>query len=281
MLSLIAHDPSKRLNASQALCHPYFWPSSQRLAYLDDVANKLDRLRPKLDQLAVSAATAAESDDSSLVNTKSRSGSKASRALCDYNINGKSDQCKSTSYYSGGEPIMSKKRADYWHWGDVVHPQLLASVGRHRTYDLCSLPDLLRFLRNFNQHFADQTFDAIAVLRHPTLESTLEIQHVTSSMLKKKAEFPGPGPNLVEPSVVEEHNPDSARSSALNQQKVSPTAMNGRHAANEELDEIKMAEWRASVLSSTAKQRAVIEAYVSRLFPSLVVDLWSALGTDF
>lgn len=287
VLSLIAHDPSKRLNASQALGHPYFWPSSQRLSYLDDVANKLDRLRPKLDQLAVSAAAAAARvEDSSGQDAKSRSIRKGS---CSSGIsvnNSTADstnaRSKSTSNGADSEARMKKERAGYWQWGDVVHPQLLTSVGRHRSYDTCSLPDLLRFLRNFNQHFADQTSDAIAVLKCKTLKSASasEIQHQTVSMLKK-TEVVEEKRTQMDPSKEEKRHHDSVNLGTRNHQKLSPTAMDLRPAANDGSGELEMAEWRASVLSSTAKQRAVIEAYVSHLFPSLVVDLWSALGTEF
>jgi hypothetical protein len=221
--------------------------------------------------------------------------------------------------------------AEYWRWGDAVDPRLLASLGRHRGYDLCSLPDLLRFVRNLNQHFADQTPDAIAVLRqnksvtHEVLPPLASVPPVASAAAASAAHpsVDAPLASIAEASASEAPGRDEivgklreaaangdavllraavagaeaaglAHEASLGRRRLAhllasddradslgATAANQKGDAAGAAEEEELALWRASVLRSTAKQRGAIEAYVTRLFPSLVMDLWQELGTDF
>jgi len=54
-------------------------------------------------------------------------------------------------------------------WVSAVDPRLVASVGRFRGYDGASASDLLRFIRNLDQHFTDQTDQGLLVLRDSLL----------------------------------------------------------------------------------------------------------------
>ena len=284
MLSLIAHEPSKRLTAAQALRHPYFWPPRRRLAFLDDVANKLDRLRPQIENIARCAAHTA-------------------------------DKKKST-----------RNTGMYWQWGDSIDPRLLSSLERYRKYDRASLPDLLRLVRNLDQHFGDQTHEALAVLhgatsiqRPPTisipannaLEASISVleRSVTSTIAEgrltsaetatevssrdevvgklREAAAAGNAAQL-RSAVAEAEASGLAHEAGLGRRRLarlseecdSPTRPNMSGGKNESVGSSE-AQWRAAVLGSTAKQRDAIEAYITGLYPSLVVDLWHDLGSDF
>jgi len=135
---MVAHQSTSRPPIATIMSHPYLWPSHKRLAYLEEVGNKLDRLKSRIESVKLQPSKS-----------------------------------------SNTTPV---------DWTLCIDQRLYRSLTRFRSYS-SSTPDLIRFIRNLDQHFTDQEVDAVRVLMAtlPNVKKHEEAKVLNSTALQRDA----------------------------------------------------------------------------------------------
>lgn len=132
--SMIQSSPSSRPRALQVLSHPYFWDSGKRLAFLQDVSDRLEVI-----ERGEKEKNSQQSKDSSHNGTApgeeavEESSSEVLRML----------ESRAKEVTEGGD------------WTRKVDKPFMDDLGKWRKYRGSSVRDLLRALRNKKHHYQD------------------------------------------------------------------------------------------------------------------------------
>lgn len=129
ILSMIQPEPIARPRAIAVLSHPYFWDSAKRLAFLQDVSDRLEVIERERD--VSPAATAAP--PSIGTHTATEAEGEVLRNL----------ESQAREVTSGGD------------WTKKVDKAFIDDLGKWRKYSGGSVRDLLRALRNKKHHYQD------------------------------------------------------------------------------------------------------------------------------
>jgi hypothetical protein len=130
---MLQPDPARRPPASACLEHPLFWGEEARMAFLQDVSDRVEQEPEGGPLRAALEARAAAVFGSAAAATAAAAASAAGASM-------PSPAPAAAPLPSGG-------------WSRRLPPALLSDGGRYRGYDYASLVDCLRLLRNKRNHY--------------------------------------------------------------------------------------------------------------------------------
>lgn len=138
ILSMIQPEPTLRPRAITVLSHPYFWDAAKRLAFLQDVSDRLEVIEREKDLTA----------------SVSGAGPAATPAVS-YAVGSATTEAESELLHR-----LESRAKDVTAGGDwtkKVEKAFMDDLGKWRKYSGGSVRDLLRALRNKKHHFQDMS----------------------------------------------------------------------------------------------------------------------------
>merc|ERR1711871_481572 len=141
---MVSHNFENRPSVDDILSHPFLWNNTTRVLYLTEVGNKIDQYKDLLED--VCWACGSDSDNRAL-----KSKNNASQIH--------------TSTMERRWVCVCKCSEQQPSWRKIVHEKLMMSLTRRRKYPSDSTAWFIRFFRNLDQHFHDQTDEGLLCLK--------------------------------------------------------------------------------------------------------------------
>lgn len=160
---MISKDPKKRPKTEEVLAHPYFWSANLRVHFLLDVS---DRLEVEDSALREKGILTNQGSRPNLLNSTpvsngissnnwrkppSSPGSKVEISEDSNNIEAKPNPLTplARAMERGGQKVVGESL----DWTDKLDPEIADFLLKYRKYDVASVKDLLRAVRNTKHHF--------------------------------------------------------------------------------------------------------------------------------
>lgn len=141
---MVSHNFEDRPSIDDILIHPFLWSNTKRVMYLTDVGNKIDQHKELLEDVCWSCEgdVEAKTVEPRIHILQMDISSQDRRWVC---------ACKGSGQRSP--------------WRKTVHENLMLSLTRRRKYPSDSTAWFIRFFRNLDQHFHDQTDEGLLCLK--------------------------------------------------------------------------------------------------------------------